>query len=83
MKLSETVDMMNSSDFRERTKAEYFQLKIRKENLENMLKKYKEGTLEFTPNCSYDLLNAQLMIMESYMEILEERAKIENIDLGE
>lgn len=43
MKLLDTVEMMNSSDFKERFRAEYYQLKIRKEGLANMLKKYKNG----------------------------------------
>lgn len=81
MNLNETVEMMNSSDFKERTKAEYYQLKIRKEKLEDMLEKYRNGTLEFTPNCSYDLLHTQLVYMECYMNVLEERAKVENIEL--
>ena len=46
-----------------------------------MLKKYKEGTLEFTPNCDYDLLLTQLVYMEGYMVVLETRAEIENIKL--
>ena len=81
MKLNETVEMMNSSDYKERFKAEYFQLKIRMEGLNNMLKKYKTGTLNFTPPCSYDLLNGQLKAMGMYASYLEERAKIENIKL--
>jgi len=81
MKLLETVEMMNSSDFKERFRAEYFQLKIRKEGLANMLEKYKNGALSFTPKCSYELLHTQLVYMECYMNVLEERAKIENIEL--
>ena len=81
MKLLETVEMMNSSDFKERFKAEYYQLRIRKEGLANMLEKYKNGDLPFTPNCSYELLHTQLVYMECYMNALEERAKIESIEL--
>lgn len=80
--LNQTTEMMNSSDFKERFKAEYIQLKVRKERLTDMLQKYREGKLDFTPNCSYDLLHTQLVHMESYMNILEQRAKIENIDLN-
>ena len=72
---------MNSSDFKDRFKAEYYQLKIRRDGLKEMLKKYKEGTLEFTPNCDYDLLHTQLVYMEGYMVVLETRAEIENIKL--
>jgi len=81
MKLNETVELMNSADYKERFKAEYLQLKIRMEGLSAMLKKYKDGTLNFTPSCSYDLLNAQFKTMDLYASYLEERAEIENIDL--
>ena len=81
MNLNETIKMMNSSDFKERTKAEYYQLKIRTEKLEAMLEKYRNGTLDFTPNCSYDLLHEQLIYMNSYLRVLKERAQIENIEL--
>ena len=81
MKLQDTIDLMNSRDFKDRVKAEYYQLKIRRDGLKKMLKKYKEGTLEFTPNCSYELLHTQLVYMECYMNVLEERARIENIEL--
>lgn len=81
MKLIETVEMMNSEDYKERFRAEYFQLKIRIEGLDNMLKKYKEGTLPFTPSCSYDLLHSQLIAMQEYRNYLTLRAEIENICL--
>lgn len=81
MKLNETVKMMASEDYKERFKAEYLQLKIRIEGLSNMLKKYKEGTLTFEPICSYELLHTQLVYMECYLNTLEERAKIEGIEL--
>ena len=81
MELQDTIELMNSDDFKDRFKAEYYQLKIRLEGLERMLKAYKEGTLDFKPNCSYDLLHEQLVYMKNYKRILEERAKIENIEL--
>jgi hypothetical protein len=81
MKLNETVEMMNSGDYKERFKAEYLQLKIRMEGLKVMLKKYKEGTLPFTPSCSYGLLNGQFKAMDMYASYLEERAIIEDIEL--
>lgn len=81
MKLNETVEMMNSVDYKERFRAEYLQLKIRMEGLSTMLKKYKAGTLNFRPLCSYDLLNAQFKVMELYASFLENRAEIESIGL--
>lgn len=81
MKLQETIKMMDSEDFKERFRGEYYQLKIRMEGLSGMLAKYKAGTLAFKPNCSYDLLNGQFKAMDMYASYLEERAKIENIEL--
>ena len=81
MELKETAKMMDNADYNERFKAEYYQLKIRMEKLDNMLKGYKAGTLNFTPNCSYDLLNGQFKAMDMYASYLEERAVIENVEL--
>ncbi|WP_415331020.1 crAss001_48 related protein [Clostridium perfringens] len=81
LQLNETVQMMASTDYKDRFKAEYLQLKIRIEGLSNMLKKYKKGTLTFEPTCSYELLHTQLVYMECYLNTLEERAKIEGIEL--
>ena len=81
MKLQDTIKMMTSDNYNERFKAEYYQLKIRYEGLARLLKGYREGTLNFTPTCSYDLLHAQLVYMEHYLNVLEERSKIENVEL--
>ena len=82
MKLEDTVEMMKSDDFKERFKAEYYQVKIRADKLALMLEKYKSGTLPFEPKCSYELLFAQLVHMCCYMQSLEKRAEIEEIDLN-
>lgn len=81
MELKDTSIMMESSDYKERFRAEYIQLKLRMNALGNMLEKYKNGLLEFKPSCSYDLLNGQLKVMVMYSQYLEERAIIENINL--
>lgn len=83
MELMETATMMGSKDYKERFKAEYYQVKIRAEKLKTMLEKYKTGTLNFTPSCSYELLYAQLVHMKDYKSCLSERALIEGIDLEE
>jgi len=82
MKLQDTVEQMNSANYKDRFIAEYMQLKIRMIGLIEMLRKYKLGTLSFTPSCSYDLLNGQLKAMDMYASYLEERAIIEGIELG-
>ena len=81
MELKETIEMMNSEDYRERFTAEYQQLRIRTLGLEEMLHKYKQDKLSFAPSCSYELLRAQLNSMKAYAGILEERARIEHIKL--
>lgn len=81
MELKDTIEMMNSYDYKERFKAEYYQLLIRKNKLSDMLEKYKNNQLDFTPSCSYELLHKQLVFMECYINTLKERAKVENVDL--
>ena len=82
MNLTDTVELMNGSDFKDRFRAEYFQLSIRLSKLEKMLCEMKADTLNFTPKCSYELLHEQAVYMRQYKRVLEERAKIEGIDLG-
>ena len=81
MELKDTIEMMTSSDYIERFKAEYYQLKLRYDKLALMITKWDEGTLEFEPSCSRTLLSRQLHHMRMYMIDLETRAKIEGIDL--
>lgn len=81
MELKDTVEMMNSGEYKERFKAEYLQLKIRIDKLTPMVEKYAAGTLDFVPSCSYHLLNRQLNYMSGYLRCLEERAEIESIDI--
>lgn len=81
MELKDTIKLMTSNDFKERFQAEYAQDKNRAEGLEKMLKAFKAGTLPFKPKCSYELLYEQLIYMKAKLKVLEERAKIEEIDL--
>ena len=83
MELKETVDFMNSKDYKERFKAEYLQTKIRYEKLNNMLIKYEAGTLGFEPTCPKEILEDQLYYMNEYLRTLRIRAEIENINLVE
>lgn len=83
MELKDTIDMMMSSDYKERFKAEYYQLKIRYIKLQDMVNKYDNGTLDFKPNCSIKRLKYQLIAMSDYLNIMQDRAIWEDIDLGE
>ena len=66
-------------DYKERLKIEYKELDERIGKLQNLLEKYFKGELDFTPNCSYDLLHEQLVYMEGYRAILERRLEIEGV----
>ena len=81
MELRDTVNLMNSSDYKERFAAEYWQTKVRYDKLHNMCIKYEAGTLDFEPTCSLDLLKEQKMYMGNYLRCLEIRAEIEDVEL--
>ena len=81
MELERLIELMKSEDYKDRFRAEYYQLEDRIDKLANMLEKYKAGTLNFTPSCSYELLSYQLQTMNAYKRVMEERAEIEGIEL--
>lgn len=80
--LKETIELMISSDYKERFKAEYWQLVIRYTGLKAMLEKWDAGLLDFKPTCSRSLYDEQLTSMYEYICILEQRAFKEDINLG-
>lgn len=82
MELKDTIELMNSEDYKERFKAEYLQAKIRYDKLDSMTVKYEAGTLNFTPSCSLELLKEQKKYMGNYIRTLKIRAEIEKIDLN-
>ena len=79
--LCETVDLMQSENYKERFKAEYWQTKIRYKKLHRMIVQAEAGTLDFNPACDLDLLKAQKRHMGAYLFCLEVRAEIERINL--
>lgn len=82
MELKDTVELMNSNDYKERFKAEYLQTKIRYDKLHKMTVKYEAGTLNFEPSCPLEILKEQKSYMGNYLRMLEIRAEIEKIDLN-
>ena len=74
-----TVPLMLSDDYKERFKAEYYQILIRYNKVTNMLDNW--DSLDFTPICKKDIFRRQSNAMRAYLDILEERALIEKIDL--
>lgn len=93
MELKDTVEMMQSADYKERFIAEYQQTKIRYEKLKAFNNKIEaayrtEGERPDvkkvampTHDCPACLLRDQQSAMEQYLHILEVRAVIEGIEL--
>ena len=69
------------NDYKSRMIEEHSQLKKRIGKLRDMLINWRYGHLDFTPDCPYDLLRAQLYAMKTYESILRERARFERIVL--
>lgn len=83
MKLCETVDGMNSENYKLRFQAEYYQLVIRFKGLAKMIEKWDNGTLEFIPTCPRSTYNMQIEAMANYIAVLEARACIEGVELSD
>lgn len=89
MELKDTVTMMNSEDYKERFKAEYYQTKIRYEKLKAFNNKIEAAhrteymkTIEMPKHdCPEDVLREQQALMGQYLHVLEVRAVIEGIEL--
>nr|DAM68062.1 MAG TPA: hypothetical protein [Caudoviricetes sp.] len=81
MELQDTIELMNSAEYKDRLKAEYWQAKIRYDKLDDMTVKYEARTLTFIPKCSLELLKEQKKYLGSYIRILKIRAEIEGIEL--
>ena len=77
--LKDTVALMESDDYKDRFKAEYWQTKMRFDALRKTIVKLDAGTLKL--NTDIRLLRKQLSAMESYLYVLEVRAEIEKIEL--
>lgn len=87
--LNDTVGKMRSNDYKERFLAEYMQTKIRYEKLKAYCNKI-EASRRCTPkvqepphDCSYELLREQQNIMGNYLHVLEIRAVIEDVNIGQ
>lgn len=90
--LKDTVELMNSADYKERFKAEYYQTKIRYEKLKAFNAKIEAAErtnycgstkrVEMPAHdCPFDLLRQQQSAMGEYLHILEIRAVVEGIEL--
>lgn len=81
MELKDTIELMQSTDYKDRFKAEYYQLTERYKKLKEMLEKWDKGELNFTPTCPRSTYNMQIKAMTDYMSVLEIRAIAEDVEL--
>lgn len=81
MELRDTIEMMQSTDYKERFKAEYYQVFIRYQKLKAMLQKWDNEELNFSPTCPRSTYNMQIRAMVDYIAVLESRAVMEGIEL--
>lgn len=81
MELRDTVEMMNSADYKDQFQAEYQQVVTRYKKLDAMLQKWDAGKLEFTPTCPRSTYNMQVRAMTDYIAVLEARAVMEGVTL--
>ena len=81
MELIDTNEMMISDDYKERFRAEYYQVVIRYKKLQAILDKWDNGNLNFKPTCPRSTYNMQIKAMTDYIAVLEARAVMENVEL--
>lgn len=92
VEFKDTIELMQSEDYKARFKAEYYQTKIRYERLKAFntkieaanAVKYAMSTVtlrEPRHDCPETLLREQQTVMGNYLHILEVRAEIEGVEL--
>ncbi len=81
MELRDTVEMINSADYKKRFRAEYQQNVIRYQKLVAMLEKWDKEELKFEPVCPRSTYNMQIKAMTDYIAVPEARAVMEGISL--
>ena len=79
--IREIAHLLVSDDYKQRFVGEYWELRIRLEKLNDMIRKYDLGVLGFKPDCPIQKLREQADIMWDYLNILEDRAVYEKIDI--
>lgn len=75
--------LLNSADYKERSKGEYLFVKDKYNKLHKMIIKREAGKLDFKPNCSMEQWKAQASAMDMYLYQLEIKAEVEGVDLDD
>lgn len=81
VELKDTVAFMTSAKYKERFMAEYYQLETRYLKLKAMCDNWDKNELTFEPTCPRSMYDKQLTAMKDYLNVLVDRAKLENVEL--
>ena len=81
MELKDTIELMSSSDWKDRFMAEYLQTKIRYEKLHNLIVKREVGKHGFNTPISLESWKTQAYHMGLYIFELEKQAVLHGIEL--
>ena len=75
------LGLLQSDDYKERVRGEYYFVKEKYEKLHKMIIKREAGKLDFSPARPMEKWKAQAAAMESYLYQLEVGAYMEDIEL--
>lgn len=81
MELKDTIELMTSSDWKDRFIAEYLQTKIRYKKLHKMIVQRDVGKCDFETPIPLDSWQLQARYMGLYLYELEKQAVIHGIEL--
>lgn len=84
MELKDTEKLMESANYEERFRAEYYQTKIRYEKLKKYADRIEVEHItgkNVEHDCPLDMLREQQRCMGSYLHVLELRAIVEGVEL--
>ena len=74
-------DESSTDNYKERFKEEYFFVLNKYNKLKLTINRYYMDQLDFEPDTPIRILESQLHTMHSYLEILRDRSRYEDIDL--
>ena len=81
MELKDTIELMSSTDWKDRFIAEYLQIKIRYEKLHKLIVRREVGKIEFNTPIPLASWNEQAYYMGMYLHELEKQAVLHGIEL--
>lgn len=81
MELKDTVELMTSTDWKDRFVAEYLQTKIRYEKLHRLIVRREVGKHDFDTPIPLESWEMQAQHMGWYIHELEKQAVLHNIEL--